>query len=165
MIYFGNKNHILPATHTWNNPFPKFDRHHLRHITTKAVYPFSKPEPQDIEHLLPCVRHRIEMSEFPVLEINAIIQLNRFVPVILAGMRRKAIVTGHFGWKFTVFKIFLLCTEMQLESLSRQIVKVIVRIESKMSLIILSQILHKRIFGIGMVLPGDVVRHKVNDNF
>ena len=26
MIYFGNKNHILPATHTWNNPFPKFDR-------------------------------------------------------------------------------------------------------------------------------------------
>ena len=130
IINFGNKANIIHLFHLRDHPVPEFNRNHFRHVAPETVHPFSRPEKQDIQHLRPCIGNRIEMRGTAVHIINAIIQFDRLIPVVLSGTGTKAIVPRDFRRKFAIFKIFLLSTELQTQGLPRYIIEIIIGIES-----------------------------------
>src|SRR5690606_5490519 len=61
IIDFSDKNDLrIYGLHLGYYPVPEFHRNHLRHVTTKAIYLAVCPEDEDVFHLVPGVRYRIE---------------------------------------------------------------------------------------------------------
>ena len=165
IINFGNKTNIISLFHLRDHPVPEFNRNHFRHIAPETVYPFFRPEKQDIQHLRPCIGNRIKMQGTAVHIINTIIQLDRLIPVVLSGTGTEAIVPRDFRRKFTIFKIFLLSTELQAQSLPRYIIEIIIRIESFRSIVFLPQVFHICHLGIRIILAGHMIRYEIDDYF
>ena len=107
------------------------------------------------------------MSLPVVAVINAVIELNRFVSVIQAGLGLKHIVSRRLRGRFHVGYIGNAFGNQDpirsLKGLRGQVIKIVLRIEGGSWLIGLPQILNTRRFGIGPVLTGQMVGNKIND--
>jgi hypothetical protein len=100
--------------------------------------------------------------------IHAVVQLDRFVPVVLTGLRLKNIVSGSFGRTFVVWtgniKRWLVALG-NYKIMVWDIVKIVVRAESDRIVIVLSKILDSQSPCVGMVLPCHVIWNKINNSF
>lgn len=96
-----------------NGPFPEFDRNHLCHIATEAVYTFSGPKQQNVTHLKPRGRYRVEVPSPSVTIIYSVVQFYRFVPVVASGRGGKIVIACGFGRTLFVWDR---CTALQIEA-------------------------------------------------
>ena len=68
-------------------PCPEGSRHHLRHVAAESINTLGSPEEQNIGHLVPSIRNRIEVfaPSASIAVVDAIVQLYGFIPVVAVG--------------------------------------------------------------------------------
>ena len=164
IINLGNENNSMFFFYLRNHPVPKFHRYHLRHIATETVNAFIRPVKQDIQHLRPGAGHRVEMTDPAIHIIHAIIQLDRFVPVVLSRTRTETVISRHFSRELAIIVIPVRFGKRQVQRASRNIIEVIIAVEPFGRIIMLPQIFDIRHAGIRVIFACHMVRHKVNDH-
>ena len=144
--------------HSRNRPCEELHRHHLCHIHAYAVYAFVRPEQQNIAHLDPGVGDRVKLFLSAALVENAVVQLDRLVPVAFARMARKTVVTRHFrGVLLIALQVFV-----HREPLTRQIIEVVQRRESPFRMVFLAQIFYARGPAKTFIFAAHMVRYEIN---
>ena len=105
------------------------------------------------------------MANATVHIIHAIIQLNRFIPIVLARVRIEMIVACHLRWELAIGIILLsLRVKTERQGLPGQIIKVVIHIEGFRHIVALPQILNIGLACVGEILASYVVGHKVDDH-
>src|SRR6186713_1232542 len=83
IVYLCDENNVaVYSGNLWNSPRPKFDGHHFGHVAAETIHLFCCPEQEYILHFYPCIRNWIKMFLPAVLNVNAIIKLYCFIPII-----------------------------------------------------------------------------------
>ncbi|OAV74815.1 hypothetical protein Barb7_01630 [Bacteroidales bacterium Barb7] len=165
IIDFGNEQNAVPLLNLRDDPLPKLNGHHLRHIATEGINAFPRPEAENIQHFQPCIGQRVKVAGAAMDIINAVVQFDSLVPVISPRLGRKAVVAGCLGGKFAVCKMLLLfVVEMQCQCTFRHIIEIVAGVKSLACVVMFAEVGNKRALGVRMVLAGYVVGHKVDDN-
>src|SRR5690606_7533706 len=95
IIDFSDKNDLrIYGLHLGYYPVPGFDRNHLRHGTTKAIYLAVCTEDDDVFHLVPGVRPSSEGLSASSLDISTVIEFDRFEPGVNRGIGPELVVGG-----------------------------------------------------------------------
>ena len=113
---------------------------------------------------MPRVGHGIEILRATALQVDAIVELHRLIPVVAAGRGAEAVVAGDLGGKLAVLKVLLLGAEVEREGLSGQVVEVVVAGEGAAGVVVLTKVGLEGILGVGVVLTGHVVGHEVDED-
>ena len=164
LVDLGDKDDLLPTLDPRDDPLPELDGHHLGHVATEAVHAAGDPEAEDGQHLMPRVGHGIEILRATALQVDAVVELHRLIPVVAAGRGAEAVVTGDLSGKFAVLKVLLLGAEVEREGLSGQVVEVVVAGEGAAGVVVLTKVGLEGILGVGVVLTGHVVGHEVDED-
>ena len=159
IIDFADENEVrISVFDLRNRPFPKSDGHHENHVATEAVDALRCPEKQDVEHLLPRVGNRVEMlgTTACVAIINAVVQLDGFVPVVTVRTIGKLVVSSGFRRVFVVVFKF--------QGLIPEIIIIIVDGKMHRRVVVLAQI--ALIFGLTnrLILPCNMIRNEVDNH-
>ena len=135
IITFADEKELLVfLLHVGNGPLEELHRNHLRHIYPHTVYAFVCPKQQYITHFDPCVRYREELFLSPALIKDAVVQLHRLVPIVLARMTCKTVVSRHFCRKLLIaLQVFV-----HRKTLARHVIEVVQRRKSPFRVIALA---------------------------
>ena len=102
IIYLSDKYYVrISFTDVGNRPLPEFERHHVGHVAAEAVNAHLTPIAQYGVHVVPCARNRVEVIGV-VAVVNAIVELDCLVPVVLRWESREAIVARCLGRKLDI---------------------------------------------------------------
>ena len=166
IIHLANENLIgIDVLHLICSPLPEGGRYHLGHIATEAIDTLLGPEQQDIRHLAPSVGDRIKMPYPTGIVVETIVQLHGFIPVVHARCIMEAIVSSSLGRLFQIRILFTMIeVEIRREPLSGTVVEIVLRTETKLRVILLTQILDALRLTDGMILTSHMVRHEIDDN-
>ena len=153
--------------HLGNGIRPKLCGHHFRHVAAKTVHALLRPKEQNGRHLVPRVGHRVEVRSAAGVEVHAIVQLNRFVPVVAAWTGREAIVARHLCGIFAIRHIggTVLLKVLRAEHLPGQVVEIVLRRKAFCHVVALAEVFYAGGFSIGMVRACHVVGHEVYQHF
>ena len=153
--------------HLGNGIRPKLCGHHFRHVAAKTVHALLRPKEQNGRHLVPRVGHRVEVRSAAGVEVHAIVQLNRFVPIVASGTGREAIVARHLCRIFAIRHIggAVLLKVFRAEHLPGQVVEIVLRRKAFCHVVALAEVFYAGRLGIGMVRPRHVVGHEVYQHF
>ena len=147
---------------------PKLAWNHFCHVTTKSINSFPCPIKKNICHFLPRRGYRVIMKTATscITIVNAIIQFNGFIPIILLRMRIKAIITSTFCREFHISfcpsSIVIGRDSRQVKVFSWTIVKVILHIKMLSSVITLSKIFNTFWLCYTFILTCNMIRNKIN---
>ena len=159
VVDFGYEDDALVALlDAADGPLPEVDRHHVRHVAAEAVDAASSPVEQDVEHLLPRRGHGVEVVAAAALIVDAVVQLHRLVPVVLARRGREAVVARHLGRIFHV----VATVEVGRELLSGDVVEVVLRRECLGRVVVLSEVAYSTWRRGRLVAACHVVGHEVD---
>ena len=140
VINFGNEVNVrILLLHLRNSPSPELYGYHLCHVTAEAVDFLGSPEQQNVQHLLPSVGYRVEVSPTSVHVIYAIVQLHGFIPVVYARPCIETVVAGCLG---RIFHVWFRCVAVQvdftLQLLSRDVIEIVLRAECHFLVVVLA---------------------------
>src|SRR5574344_464073 len=103
IIDLGNEDDVgILCLDLWNDPSPEGAWHHFCHITTESVNALACPEQEYVEHLEPCGRGGSGDELVRALIVNAIVELDCFVPVVFTCIGSETIVARHLGRHFYI---------------------------------------------------------------
>ena len=153
--------------HLGNGIRPKLCGHHFRHVAAKTVHALLRPKEQNGRHLVPRVGHGVEVGSAAGVEVHAIVQLNRFVPIVASGTGREAIVARHLCRIFAIRHIggAVLLKVLRAEHLPGQVVEIVLRRKAFCHVVALAEVFYAGGLGIGMVGACHVVGHEVYQHF
>ena len=127
-------------------PMPELQRHHEHHITSESVYSLGSPEPQDMQHLEPSIRNRVEMLGVVTI-VDAVIQFYGVVPIVLPGECVEAIIAGSLRGEFDI-RIFAISEiDMWSELLAGYVIEVVSGGEEHLMIVSMSEIFYPGRFG------------------
>ncbi len=98
---------------TGNGPFPESHGDHLGHVAPETADAQALPEGKDIVHDAPCLGHMLLGAGPPRQQaegrktghkVIAVVELDRFIPVVLAGIPCNGIVARHTSERHFPFK-------------------------------------------------------------
>ena len=98
---------------TGNGPFPESHGDHLGHVAPETADAQALPEGKDIVHDAPCLGHMLLGAGPPRQQaegrktghkVIAVVELDRFIPVVLAGIPCNGIVARHTAERHFPFK-------------------------------------------------------------
>ena len=166
VIHLADKHALgIAVLHLIRGPMPEGSRHHLGHVATESVNALSRPEEQYLSHLIPCVGDRIKVAHAAGIVIHAVVQLHRLVPVVHARCIVETVVTRGLGRLLVILlSLTVIQVEVRMETLSGTIIEVVLRVESVLWVILLTQILYP--FGLAdrVILTSHVVGYKVDNH-
>ena len=146
--------------------YPEFGRHHLGHVATETVDALGCPEQQDVGHLLPCVRHGVEVPYASGIVVDTIVQLDRLVPVVLSGGVVEMVVARSLGRLLDIgLCLAFIEVEGGVKPLVWTIIEIVLGIETVFGVIRFAQVLDALGLTDAVILASHVVGHKVDDDF
>ena len=96
-----------------------------------------------MQHLMPRIGYWVEIPLPTALIVDTIVQLYRFIPIVLVWIGIKLVVAGSFG---RVFMIRQRCIAQHIEPSMQlgvgNVIEIVGRSESKVSIVVLTQLLH-----------------------
>ena len=106
------------------------------------------------------------MSDSPGIVINAIVQLNGLIPVVLAWRIVEMVVACGLGRFFSIwFRLTMIEVEIRSEALAWTIVEVVVhRVKATVGVVALAKILDALRLADGMVLASHMVGDEVDNH-
>ena len=110
VVYFGYEDDALMfRLDLAYGPCPKGAWHHLCHVATEAVDAACSPKAQDVEHLVPGGWYGVAVAAEPGVlwvaaaeVVDAVVELDGFVPVVDGRGRGEAVVAGGASRGFVV---------------------------------------------------------------
>ncbi|MPM99982.1 hypothetical protein SDC9_147177 [bioreactor metagenome] len=99
-----------------------------------------------------------------VLYIDAVVKLNRLIPVVWGGFIGKTIVPGDFCRRLPVGYVrHFLYRELNFQLLTRKVIKVVAGRKSHRSVVVATKFVNSLRTVNRFVVPCQVIRHKIND--
>ena len=145
---------LVLALHHLGGVRPELGRHHLGHVATESVDALLGPELQDVGHLLPRVGHGVEVAYPAGIVVYAVIQLHRFVPVVLSRGIVEVVVACSLGGLFQIgFRLAAIQVEVWHEALAGAVVEVVLRVEAHHGIVRLAQVFHAPRLADGLGTP------------
>ena len=95
IVDFGNKDSTrILFLYLRNNPMPEIYWHHEYHITAETIDSLLAPIKQDVQHLVPCIWHRVEMVMTTSTVIHSIVQLHGLIPIVARRRGMETVVAS-----------------------------------------------------------------------
>ena len=164
IIRLRNKQHAgVTLLHPPHSPGPELHRHHLRHVAAKGINTLASPIKQNMQHLMPRIRHRIKVAHATTAVVNAVIKLHRLIPVIPARMRAEAVVASRLGRHlFVGNRLRAPHVKAARQTLAWDIIEIVLRTKSLTVVIILPKVADTLRLHIRHIVARHMVRHKVH---
>ena len=126
IIDLGNENDVrILAFDLRQSPLPELHGHHFGHIATESVDALRGPIEQDLQHLVPRIWSRGEVTLPATKIIDAVVELHSLIPIVLRRPRSEIIVTRSLRRNFFISRVGQDVVEMQL--LCRKVIEVVIR--------------------------------------
>ena len=114
--------------HLRDDPAPELHWNHEHHVAAEGINTLACPEEQHVEHLVPRVGYRVEMTDSAGIIVYSIIEFHRFIPVVAAGSIVEVVVARCFGGQLLIGKqLAVIEVEIRREGLSGTIIEIVLR--------------------------------------